>query len=107
MRAGSINALVDGRHPGRDQLHLHAVDGTDLGREIAHFVIGQIVQLGLLETHDIVVEQFRPGVMERLDLGYEALRSRNPRIIYCSINSFGDDGPGALRTAFEPLAQNR
>src|SRR5688572_10367231 len=47
----------------------------------------------LLKDADIVLEGFRPGVMERLGLGYEALRSLQPRIIYCSISGYGQDGP--------------
>ena len=43
----------------------------------------------------MVVEQFRPGVMERLDLGYEAVRKINPRIVYCSISGYGQQGPRA------------
>ncbi|SMP81793.1 CaiB/BaiF CoA transferase family protein [Noviherbaspirillum suwonense] len=49
--------------------------------------------LPLLREADILVEQFRPGVMERLGLGYEALRVINPRLIYCSITGYGQDGP--------------
>lgn len=47
----------------------------------------------LVQQYDIVVEQFRPGVMDRLGVGYEALRAVNPRIIYCSITGYGQDGP--------------
>lgn len=47
----------------------------------------------LIAEYDIVVEQFRPGVMDRLGVGYEALRAINPRIIYCSITGYGQDGP--------------
>src|SRR3990172_8873096 len=39
----------------------------------------------LIRTADVVVEQFRAGVMERLGVGYEALQTINPRIIYCAI----------------------
>jgi alpha-methylacyl-CoA racemase len=49
----------------------------------------------LLEKADVLVEQFRPGVMERLDLGYEAVRKINPRIVYCSISGYGQQGPRA------------
>ena len=47
----------------------------------------------LLQDHDIVLEQFRPGVMERLGLGYEALKTINPRLIYVSITGYGKTGP--------------
>ena len=47
----------------------------------------------LLREADVVVEQFRPGVMERLGLGYDALKTLNPRIIYCAITGYGSSGP--------------
>jgi crotonobetainyl-CoA:carnitine CoA-transferase CaiB-like acyl-CoA transferase len=49
----------------------------------------------LLQRADILVEQFRPGVMERLGLAYEAVRAINPRIVYCSISGYGQNGPRA------------
>src|SRR5882672_8084842 len=49
----------------------------------------------LLQKADVIVEQFRPGVMERLNLGFEAVRKRNPRIVYCSISGYGQQGPRA------------
>src|SRR5690554_234873 len=60
----------------------------DLKRQEAVQVVHRLVQ-----DYDIVVEQFRPGVMERLGVGYEALRAVNPRLIYCSITGYGQDGP--------------
>ena len=42
---------------------------------------------------DVVVENFRPGVMTRLGLDYAALAERYPRLVYCSISGFGQDGP--------------
>jgi len=47
----------------------------------------------LIQEYDIVVEQFRPGTMDRLGVGYEALKAFNPRIIYCSITGYGQNGP--------------
>lgn len=47
----------------------------------------------LLDRADVLIEQFRPGVMDRLGLGYGALSKRNPRLIYCAITGYGQDGP--------------
>lgn len=49
----------------------------------------------LIESADVIVEQFRPGVMDRLGLGYDALRAIHPRIIYCAITGYGQEGPRA------------
>ena len=47
----------------------------------------------LVRRADIVVEQFRPGVMDRLGLGYNDLKTINPKLIYCSISGYGQSGP--------------
>ena len=49
----------------------------------------------LLEQADILIEQFRPGVMDRLGLGYEALKSINPKLVYCAVTGWGQAGPNA------------
>jgi crotonobetainyl-CoA:carnitine CoA-transferase CaiB-like acyl-CoA transferase len=54
---------------------------------------GREIFLKLAETADVVIESFRPGVMDRLGIGYEALRAINPRLIYCAITGYGQDGP--------------
>lgn len=51
--------------------------------------------LKIAEEADVVVESFRPGVMERLGLGYETLKSVNPRLIYCAVTGYGQTGPYA------------
>ncbi|MGE0873061.1 MAG: CaiB/BaiF CoA transferase family protein [Burkholderiales bacterium] len=57
--------------------------------------------LRLAETADVFVESFRPGVVDRLGVGYDAVRARNPRIVYCSISAFGQDGPYRDRPAHD------
>ncbi|WP_459617008.1 CaiB/BaiF CoA transferase family protein [Bordetella sp. 2513F-2] len=57
--------------------------------------------LELVRDVDVVVEQFRPGVMARLGLDYETLSRINPRLIYCSITTYGQYGPKALRASHD------
>lgn len=47
----------------------------------------------LAEKADVIVEGFRPGVVKRLGVDYEIIKEINPRIIYCSISGYGQDGP--------------
>ena len=58
---------------------------------------GKEIFLRLVEKADVLVENFRPGVMERLGLGYDVLEQRNPRLVYCAISGFGQDGPMRAR----------
>ncbi|MGF7212799.1 crotonobetainyl-CoA:carnitine CoA-transferase CaiB-like acyl-CoA transferase [Skermanella aerolata] len=56
---------------------------------------GKAILQRLAARADILVEGFRPGVMDRLGVGYEALTKENPRLIYCAISGYGQDGPYA------------
>ena len=49
--------------------------------------------LKLCENADVFVEGFRPGVVERLGCDYDTLSALNPRLVYCSISGYGQDGP--------------
>jgi len=66
---------------------------------------GKEIVLALANQSDVVVENFRPGVMDRLGLGYGALRSTNPRIIYAACSGFGQKGPYAHRPAYDVVVQ--
>jgi crotonobetainyl-CoA:carnitine CoA-transferase CaiB-like acyl-CoA transferase len=60
---------------------------------------------GLAETADIVWENFRPGVMERFGLGWDVLHALNPRLIYCAVSGFGQNGPERNTAAFDGKLQ--
>lgn len=66
---------------------------------------GKEIFLKLVKTADVVVENFRPKVMDRLNLGYNALEKINPKIIYCAISGFGQEGPDALKPAYDQIVQ--
>ena len=66
---------------------------------------GRAAFLKLVRKADVLVENFRPGVMERLGLGYETLQKENPRIIYCAISGFGQQGPLRDLPAYDQIIQ--
>jgi crotonobetainyl-CoA:carnitine CoA-transferase CaiB-like acyl-CoA transferase len=59
----------------------------------------------LLDGADVVVENFRPGTMEKLGFAYEAVRARNPRIVYASVSGYGEDGPWGGRPGYDAVIQ--
>ena len=68
----------------------------DRGREILY---------KLLRETDVFFENYAPGVAERSGLGYEKLKSLNPRLIYCSLSGYGQDGPYRDVKAYDLLIQ--
>lgn len=71
----------------------------DLKKEGALEVVDRLVR-----ASDVVVENFRPGVAEKLGIGYERLSRINPRIVYCSISGFGQDGPYRDKPGYDLIA---
>ncbi|MEF2073069.1 CaiB/BaiF CoA transferase family protein [Consotaella aegiceratis] len=69
---------------------------TDFGTEE-----GQVLVRRLTEEADVLIENFRVRGLERYGLDYQSLKKLNPRLVYCSVTGFGQDGPYALRTAYE------
>jgi crotonobetainyl-CoA:carnitine CoA-transferase CaiB-like acyl-CoA transferase len=66
---------------------------------------GRQILKRLVAGADIMVENYRPGAFEALGLGYEAMAALNPRLIYCSISAFGQDGPRGRQTAYDHVIQ--
>jgi crotonobetainyl-CoA:carnitine CoA-transferase CaiB-like acyl-CoA transferase len=63
------------------------------------------VVLRLVDEADVFVQSLRPGLAERRGLGADALRARNPRLVYCTIGAYGTTGPLADRPGYDPLMQ--
>jgi crotonobetainyl-CoA:carnitine CoA-transferase CaiB-like acyl-CoA transferase len=69
---------------------------TEEGREILKRLVAR---------SDVLVQNYRPGAFEALGLGYEAMQKINPRLIYCSISAFGQDGVRREQTAYDHVIQ--
>jgi len=98
---------------------LHAADGSDAGS--GYFAQYNRHKLGagldmkqpegkqllreLAAKADVLVENFRPGTMDKLGLGWETLRTLNPKLIYTCISGFGHAGPNSLRPSYDSTAQ--
>ena len=59
----------------------------------------------LISTADVVVENFRPGVMSRLGLDYATLAEHHPRLVFCSISGFGQNGPRRDHAGYDAVIQ--
>lgn len=66
----------------RVAIDLQTADGRDLAVRLA-------------ARADVVIDAFRPGVADRLGIGYDDVRARNPRVVYCAISGYGRTGPRA------------
>jgi crotonobetainyl-CoA:carnitine CoA-transferase CaiB-like acyl-CoA transferase len=66
---------------------------------------GMAVARRLAAQADVLIESMRPGVMERLGLGYDQLRGDLPRLVYCSISAYGQQGPYSQRPGVDGILQ--
>jgi alpha-methylacyl-CoA racemase len=62
---------------------------------------GRQTLVRLARGADVLLESFRPGVLDRLGVGYERLRAENPRLVYCAITGYGQDGPNRDRSGHD------
>ncbi|MDF2813070.1 MAG: CoA transferase [Microvirga sp.] len=66
---------------------------------------GQAIIRGLASHADVVVENFKVGGLKKYGLDYDSLKAANPRLIYCSITGFGQNGPYAARAGYDFMIQ--
>lgn len=99
-----------GRQTERDEAGFSAYfEAYNRGKESITLDIrrpeGRQVVERLVPRVDVLVENFRPGYMEKVGLGYESLRTFNPRLIYAAASAFGPEGPLARRPGYDHIAQ--
>jgi crotonobetainyl-CoA:carnitine CoA-transferase CaiB-like acyl-CoA transferase len=66
---------------------------------------GRQTVLDLIKDADILIENFKVGGLKKYGLDYDSLKEVNPRLIYCSVTGFGQDGPYATRAGYDFLLQ--
>jgi crotonobetainyl-CoA:carnitine CoA-transferase CaiB-like acyl-CoA transferase len=84
--------LTQGSNKRSITLDLKTEDGRDILKQ-------------LVAKSDVLVQNYRPGAFAALGLGYEDLLKVNPRLIYCSISAFGQDGVRREQTAYDHVIQ--
>jgi crotonobetainyl-CoA:carnitine CoA-transferase CaiB-like acyl-CoA transferase len=90
--AGGLGTLFVAANSGKRSLALDLRRGTD-------------VVLRLVAGADVFVQSLRPGLADELGLGAEALRTRKPELVHCSISSYGRKGPKKMMPGYDPLMQ--
>ena len=95
---------VDGQHLGAAYFHsanrgkrsIETDFEDEEGRRIVH---------KLIKRSDVLIENFKVGGLAKFGLDYKSLAPANPRLIYCSVTGFGQDGPYAARAGYDLMAQ--
>lgn len=88
----SVTYLAFNRNKKSVTLDISKPEGQDIVRKLA-------------AQSDVLVENYKLGVLARYGLAYEDLRKINPRLVYCSITGFGQDGPYSPRAGYDPIFQ--
>ena len=91
---GGISSLFANCNRGKKSIRVNLKE--EAGQNLIREMIGEV---------DIFIHNFRPGVMDKLNLGSEALRALNPRLIYAAISGFGKEGPLGAAPAYDPIIQ--
>lgn len=66
---------------------------------------GQALIKALIQDSDVVIENYKAGSLKKYGLDYESLSELNPKLIYCSITGFGQDGPRAAEPGYDFIIQ--
>jgi crotonobetainyl-CoA:carnitine CoA-transferase CaiB-like acyl-CoA transferase len=99
--SGDISRGVPYLRDGRSAYYVQQNRGKkSLCLDLKHPAAAAIIK-ELIQKVDVLVENYAPGVIGRLGFGYEAVRTINPKIIMCSISTFGQDGPLANRPGYD------
>ena len=103
MRRGPPNKEWSARNLGTGFMGINA-NKRNLVLDLTKAKAIEIVHR-LAAKADVVMENFRPGVMDKLGIGYETLSAGNPRLIYCAISGFGQNGPERTTAAYDGKIQ--
>lgn len=94
--------MSEGAAPGEDSYFFRVVNRNKYGLRLdLKQAAGVEVFLRLAREADVIVEGFRPGVVDKLGIGYAAVRAVNPRVVYCAITGYGQDGPWCDRAGHD------
>ncbi len=92
VQGESTNFILNNRGKKSIRLDLKMESGRRIARELA-------------ARSDVLIENFKPGVADKLGIGYAELSGLFPRLVYCSISGFGQNGPNAARPSYDVVAQ--
>ncbi|MFL4985494.1 MAG: CaiB/BaiF CoA transferase family protein, partial [Xanthobacteraceae bacterium] len=97
-------AAADGGHLGAAYFH-----ATNRGKRSIELDFeseeGRRIVRKLAGRSDVLIENFKVGGLAKFGLDYKNLSAENPRLIYCSVTGFGQDGPDAQRPGYDLMAQ--
>ena len=95
---------TDGKHIGSAYFHSANRGKRSIEADFENEE-GQRIVRKLVQRSDILIENFKVGGLAKFGLDYKSLAPENPRLIYCSVTGFGQDGPYAKRAGYDLMAQ--
>ncbi len=95
---------ADGKHIGSAYFHSANRGKRSIEADFEN-EDGQRIVRKLVKRSDVLIENFKVGGLAKFSLDYKSLAPENPRLIYCSVTGFGQDGPYAKRAGYDLMAQ--